>query len=211
MARALRHVNAEGASMRTALAVLVVAAGAMGSPAARGESADSSTAWLHVRVDEAGKNSRVRVNLPLTVVEAALKAAPETIGTEGRIHIGRHGRHAGRHVTVAELREAWAQLKTAGDADLVTVDEEDGDHVTVARKGDMVQVRVTGRRQGGEQVRVDVPTSVVDALLSAPGDELNVKAAMAELRKMKGEIVSVTDKDSTVRVWIDEASAQGER
>jgi hypothetical protein len=196
--------------MKTVLAAVVVAAGAMASPIARGASQDAGTAWLHVRVDEAGKNSRVRVNLPLTVVEAALKAAPETIGTEGRIHIGRHGRH-GRHVTVAELREAWAQLKTAGDADLVTVDEEDGEHVTVARKGDMVQVRVQDRRAGREQVRVDVPTSVVDALLSAPGDELNVKAAMAELRNMKGEIVSVTDKDSTVRVWIDEAAAQGER
>jgi len=89
------------------------------------------------------------------------------------------------------------------------VEEEDGDHVTVARKGDMVQVRVEDRGDG-DQVRVDVPTAVVDALLSAPGQELNVRAAMAELRKMKGEIVSVKDKDSTVHVWIDEESAQRE-
>jgi hypothetical protein len=197
--------------MKTVVAAaMMAAAGAVAVPAVRGASTDAGTAWVHVRVDEAGKNSRVRVNLPLTVVEAALKAAPETIGTDGKIHIGRHGRH-GRHVTVAEMREAWAQLKTAGDAELVTVDEEDGDHVTVARKGDMVQVRVQGRRQGGEQVRVDVPTAVVDALLSAPGDELNVKAAVAELRAMKGEIVSVKDEDSTVRIWIDETAAQGER
>jgi hypothetical protein len=50
----------------------------------------------------------------------------------------------------------------------------------------------------------------VDALLSAPGDELNVRAAMAELRKMKGEIVRVKDKDSTVNVWIDENATQPE-
>lgn len=209
--RALGDVNAEG-TMKTALVAMLVAAGAMAAPAARGAAPGAdSTAWLHVRVDEPGKSSRVRVNLPLAVVEAALKAAPETIGTEGKIHIGGHHGEHGRHITVAELRDAWAQLKTAGDAELVTVEEEDGDHVTVARRGEIVQVRVQGRREGGEQVRVDVPTAVVDALLSAPGDELNVKAAMLELRRMKGEIVSVTDKDSTVRVWIDEAAAQGER
>lgn len=196
--------------MKTAVAAVMAAAGALAVPAVRGASQDAGTAWVHVRVDEPGKNSRVRVNLPLTVVEAALKAAPETIGADGRIHIGRHGRH-GRHVSVAEMREAWAQLKTAGDAELVSVEEEDGDHVTVARRGDMVQVRVQGRPGRAEQVRVDVPTAVVDALLSAPGEELNVKAAIAELRAMKGEIVSVKDEDSTVRIWIDEAAAQGER
>lgn len=195
--------------MRTVLAAVVVtAAGLAAGPAARGAAPDAGRAWLHVRVDEAAKNSRVRVNLPLTVVEAALKAAPDTIGKHGRIHLG-HGPH-GREMTVADLREAWAQLRTAGDAELVTVEEEDGDHVTVARRGDMVQVRARDRHQGGD-VRVDVPTAVVDALLSAPGEELNVKAAVAELRKMKGEIVSVKDERSTVRVWIDEDAAQGER
>jgi hypothetical protein len=192
--------------MKTALMAAVVAAGAMSGAGGRVAASDAGTGWLHVRVEEPGKNTRVRVNLPLAVVEAALKAAPETVASEGRIHIG--GRN-GRHLTVAELREAWTQLKNAGDSELVTVEEEDGDHVTVARKGDMVQVRVEDRGDG-DQVRVDVPTAVVDALLSAPGQELNVRAAMAELRKMKGEIVSVKDKDSTVHVWIDEESAQRE-
>jgi len=190
--------------MKTALVAVVIAAGAATGASARGVASDSSTAWLHVRVEEPGKKTRVRVNLPLTVVEAALKAAPETFAAEGRIHFG--GRN-GRNLTIAELRDAWTQLKTAGDSELVTVEEEDGDHVTVARRGDMVEVRVHDRGDG-DQVRVDVPTAVVDALLSAPGEELNVRAALAELRKMKGEIVSVKDKDSTVRVWIDEDAAQ---
>jgi hypothetical protein len=193
--------------MKTALvAAAVVMAGAVSGASGRVDAADAATAWLHVRVDEQGKNTRVRVNLPLTVVEAALKAAPETVSAKGKIHIG--GRH-GRHLTVAELREAWVQLKDAGDSELVTVEEQDGDLVTIARRGDLVQVRVDDRRDG-DQVRVDVPTAVVDALLSAPGDELNVRAAMAELRKMKGGIVHVKDKDSTVRVWIDEEAAQAE-
>ena len=192
--------------MKTALWAAVVAAGAMSGASGRVAASDSGTGWLHVRVEEQGKNTRVRVNLPLTVVEAALKAAPETVAAEGKIHIG--GRH-GRHLSVAELRDAWAQLKNGGDSELVSVEGEDGDLVTVARRGDMVQVRVNDPGDG-DQVRVDVPTAVVDALLSAPGEELNVRAAMSELRKMKGEIVSVKDKDSTVHVWIDEESAQPE-
>jgi hypothetical protein len=194
--------------MKTALLAVVAAAAVTGASGTPAVSADAGASWLHVRVEEPGKNTRVRVNLPLTVVEAALKAAPDTIESEGRIHIG--GRHGGRHITVSELREAWSQLKTAGDTELVTVDEEDGDHVTVARKGDMVQVRVQGAR-GADEVYVDVPSAVVDALLSAPGDELNVRAAIDELKRMKGEIVRVKDKDSTVRVWIDESVAQGEK
>lgn len=192
--------------MKRALVAAVVVAGAMSGASGRVAASDAGTGWLHVRVEEPGKKSRVRVNLPLTVVEAALKAAPETVGAHGKIHIG--GRN-GRHLTVAELREAWAQLKNAGDSELVTVEEEDGDVVTVARRGDLVQVRVD-ERGDGDRVRVDVPTALVDALLSAQGDELNVRAAMAELRKMKGEIVSVKDKDSTVRIWIDEDAAQPE-
>jgi hypothetical protein len=183
----------------------VVVAAAVTGASGRVAASDGGAGWLHVRVEEPGKNTRVRINLPLTVVEAALKAAPETVAAKGKIHIG--GRN-GRHLSIAELRDAWAQLKNAGDSELVTVEEEDGDHVTVAKRGDLVQVRVNDR-QDGDQVRVDVPTAVVDALLSSPGDELNVRAAMAELRRLKGgEIVSVKDKDSTVRVWIDESAAQ---
>jgi hypothetical protein len=189
--------------MKTPLVAVMVLAGATAGSAVRAASPEAGrTAWLHVRVEEPGRSSRVHVNLPLTVVEVALKAAPDTFEAEGKIHLGRHGRH---HLSVSELREAWAQLREAGDTDLVTVDEEDG-KVTVARRGDMVQVRTQGDRH--EQVRVDVPVAVVDALLASSGDELNVKGALAELRKMKGEIVSVTDKDSTVRVWIDEDAAQ---
>lgn len=188
--------------MKTALVAVMVAAGAAAGSSARGAAPDSGRhAWLHVRVEEPGKSSKVHVNLPMTVVEAALKAAPETIASHGKIHLG----PTGRHMTVAELREVWKELRAAGDMDMVTVEEQDG-RVTVAKRGDMVQVRV----DKGEQVRVDVPVAVVDALLATPGDELNIQAGLAELRKMRGEIVSVRDKDTTVRVWIDEsAPAQG--
>ena len=159
--------------------------------------AESPTPWLHVRVEEPGKGSKVHVNLPLNVVEVALKAAPDAIGSHGRIHFGREG----TGMAVADFRRIWNELKAAGDTDLVTVEDKD-EHVRVARKGGVVEVRV--ERKGREEVKVEVPVEVVDALFSGEGEELNVKAALAQLQKRRGDIVRVNDENSTVRVWIDE-------
>jgi hypothetical protein len=191
---------------RLLVAVLLVVAAGAGS-SAPGHAADAGTAWLHVRVEEPGKGSKVNVNLPLPVVEAALKAAPETIESEGHIHFGHHG----HDMRLSDLRQAWRDLRAAGDTDIVTVEGEDGGHVTVGRRGDQVQVRV--REHGDrEQVAVDLPVAVVDALFSGTGEELNIRGALDELRKVRGHIVSVTDHDSRVRVWIDEdSSSQGAR
>jgi hypothetical protein len=81
--------------------------------------------------------------------------------------------------------------------------------VNVSRKGDLVLVRV--QQDGGrETVHVDVPVALVDALFSGSATELNVRAAVAELRKLRGDVVRVNDRDSTVRIWIDEiAGSEG--
>ena len=99
------------------------------------------------------------------------------------------------------MRRIWTELKASGDVDLVTVEEKD-ETVKVARKGDLVLVRV--ERQGKEEVNVEVPVSLVDALFASEGEELNVKAALLELQKRRGDIVRVNDANSTVRIWIDE-------
>jgi hypothetical protein len=158
----------------------------------------SKAGWLHVRVEEAGKGSKVSVNLPLTVVEAALKAAPETLESHGRVHFGKNG----HGMSLADLRQMWKAVKDAGDTDFVTVEEPDGENVKVARRGELVEVHVT--KGGKQQVTVQLPVSLVDVLLSGEGDQLNVRAAMAELQNRRGDIVRVNDEQSTVRIWIDE-------
>ena len=173
--------------------------------------AQSATPWLHVRVEEARDSSKVSVNLPLSVVEAVLKASPEFMERHGHIHIGHeHG------LKMADLRRVWKELAAVGDAELVTVESED-ENVKVQRKGDLVVVNVenkprTGKdgkpAKGGEQVRVEVPVSLVDALLSGEGEEANIEAAVLELKKRRGDIVRVKDDDSHVRVWIDEQNTQ---
>jgi hypothetical protein len=176
--------------------------------------AQTATPWLHVRVEEVKQASKVAVNLPLSVVEAVIKASPEMIERHGRIHFGReHGHHG---LKLADLRRVWKELAAVGDAELVTV-ESDDENVKVQRKGDLVQVFVEqkprtdkdGKKlKGAEQVRVEVPVSLVDALLSGEEDEANIEAAILELRKRRGDIVRVQDDDSHVRVWIDEQNTQ---
>ena len=173
--------------------------------------AQTGTAWLHVRVEEAKKAEKVAVNLPMTVVEAVLKASPEMIEKHGKIHLGEeHG------LKMADLRKIWKELAAVGDAELVTVESED-ENVKVMRKGDLVQVFVDNKAKpgkdgkpakGGEEVRVEVPVSLVDAFLSGEGEEGNIEAAVAELQKRRGDIVRVKDDDSNVRIWIDEQNTQ---
>jgi hypothetical protein len=167
-------------------------------------SPSSGTAWLHVRVEEPKQRSRVHVNLPMTVVEAALKAAPDAIASEGRIHLGRHG----HDVDIDDFRQMWKELKTVGDAEIVSVEEGD-DRVNVSKKGDLLQIRV---QEGGdrETVHVDVPAALVDALFSGPGPDLNVRAAIVELRKLRGDVVRVNDRSSTVRIWVDDTAGTQE-
>lgn len=160
----------------------------------------AETAWIHVRVEEPEKQSKVAVNLPLSVVEVALEAAPEMIESHGKVKFGeKHG------MKLEDVRKIWAELAAVGDAELVSVEDKD-QTVKVWRKADQVHVRV--EKAGKEEVRVEVPVSLVDALLSGEGDTVNIKAAVAELQKKRGDIVTVSEPDTTVRVWIDEQNAQ---
>jgi len=159
--------------------------------------AQGPSPWLHVRVEET-KGSKVSVNLPLSVVEVALKAAPETVIRDDHFRLGRHG----SDLKISDFRKVWLELKKTPDVDLVTA--EDGDEkVTVAKKGDLVFVKVE-KAGAREEVHVEVPTAVVDALFEGDGDALNVRGALALLQTRRGDIVRVNDKDNTVRVWIDE-------
>jgi hypothetical protein len=191
---------------------ILAAAGLLGLAAlyAAPINAQSGTPWLHVRVEEKKDTTKVSVNIPLSVVEAVLKASPDFFEKHGKIHIGNdHG------FKMADLRTVWKELAAVGDAELVSV-ESDDQNVKVMRKGDLVQVFVDQKPRAGkdgegrraETVRVEVPTSLVDAFLSGNGEEGNFEAAILELRKRRGDIVRVHDDDSHVRVWIDEQNTQ---
>jgi hypothetical protein len=174
------------------LAFLALAGGPLAS-------AQTVRPWLHVQVDE-NSRSKVNVNLPLSLVQIALAAAPQSVLSDGhfRLHTG------DSRLSVVDMRKLWQELKGAGDTDFVTVEEED-QTVTVSRKGDLVLVRVDSPDKK-EAVRVDLPVSLVDVLLAGDGEEVDLQKAFAELSKRRGDVVNVKDAHSTVRVWIDERS-----
>lgn len=152
--------------------------------------------WIHVEVlEEGAEGAKVNVNLPLSMARIALEMAPEEVFDDGRIEIN------DRDITIEDLRNAWKELREAGDAEFVTIAEDD-ETVKIYRRGDTIFVDVDG--EDDEIVRIEVPVDVVDALLGGRGNELDLDAALAALERMSGStVVRVQDGNESVRVWID--------
>jgi hypothetical protein len=175
-----------------ALAILIPSASRAGDR----DRGAKATPWIHVEVTEdGGDGAKVKVNVPLSLARMALDMAPKDVISDTHIRL------ENEDWTVADLRQLWSELKKAGEAEFVTM--EDGEEtVRVFRKGDRLFVHVDGKRN--ETVRVEVPLSLVDALFSGPEDELDLAAALDELQTMDGgEIVRVEDGGDLVRVWIE--------
>ena len=197
--------------MRTALvasmlsALLPVRAPAQGTPPTKpGPSTSSAAAekgerWLHVRVISTdGKGETVRVNLPLQLAEKVLPAV-----NHDRLHNGKV-RIDSAEMNDVDLRALMNAIRTVKEGEYVTVQGDDND-VRVAREGNHLILHVLDK--GGSktsQVEVKVPMKVIDALLSAGKDELDLVAALHVLGEQGDtELVSVKDRESSVRVWLD--------
>ena len=161
----------------------------------------AQTPWIHIAVEETGEDdTRVNVNLPLSVVQIALAAAPDKIISHGELHL----RHVNKDVDIESLRKMWTELREAGDAEFVTVEEED-ETIRVRREGDFIRIDIDDRNHGDpEVVHVDIPVRVVDALFSGDEETLNIEDALSELSKERGDIVRVDGGETKIRVWIDE-------
>lgn len=184
--------------MRNLVAGLALAATLSVPDAAR---ADEKDLWIHLEVREAGKEgAKIDVNLPLSLVEVALDMAPDDVIADGRLNI----RHS--DLSVADLRRIWNEVRAAGEADFVTVQDK-GETVRIMRRGDRLSVHVSDRAKGDQKVRIEVPVALVDALFAGEGDALDVRGALTKLETVRGQVLEVQDGGSHIRVWIDERSA----
>ena len=62
-------------------------------------------------------------------------------------------------------------------------------------------------RAKGEDVQARIPLTVMAALLSGTGDELDIGAALEALAaEGAGELITVTGDEETVRIWVDAVS-----
>lgn len=178
-------------SRRGRLAAALIALCAAAVPAA------ADDLWLHVAVDEGPGGARVRVNLPLAMAETALGMIPEEEMRGGRV------RFEDSEITVAELRQLWNELQSAPDATFVDIEETD-QKVRVSKSGGYMLVRAFEGGEKRQQVDVRIPAAVVDALLSGEGEQLDIAAAVRALASHgAGELVTVTDDETQVRVWVD--------
>lgn len=191
------------------LAGLLLAAGFVAvQPAAlagQGSNDKGEQRWLHVRVvNTDAKGETVRVNVPLDLAEAVLPTINKDHLHNGKVTVDQ------AHLNDVDVRALMNAVRSAKDGEYVTVQSADND-VRVAKQGGHLIVHVNdktkhdGKDKGkGSQVEIKIPMHVIDALLSAGKDELDVVAALHALASGGDtELVSVKDDDSTVRIWLD--------
>ena len=161
-------------------------------------SAMAKDLWIHIRVEEKKTEPEtVRINVPISMIESLAPVMQD-------IHVDTEQMKLGeKNIDAAKLREIWKAVRTAEDGEYVTVESEH-ENVRVAKSGDYLLVKARDGKDRPENVDVKIPLAVVDALFSGTGDELNFVAAIQALKaRGEGELVSVSDPDTNVRIWID--------
>ena len=181
------------------------------------QSSSNPDQWIHVRVENReDKSETVRVNVPVDMAVKVLPAIKNKNLCDGKVHID------SGHIDDVDLHTMLDAVRTAKDGEYVTVESKD-DNVRVAKSSGYLYIHVTEKKPSEKaakatgdkdwaknaalkesKVEVKIPMKVVDALLSAGKDQLDVVAALRALSANGDmELVSVKDDDSTVRVWID--------
>jgi hypothetical protein len=158
--------------------------------------------WIHIRVLGKGQKAEtVRVNVPVSVAEQVLPAIDAHNLHKGKITLE-------RKIEGVDLRALVAAVRNAPDNEFVHVQNPDED-VRVSKSGGYFLVKVRDNKQdkSPEQVDVRIPIAVVNALVSEGNEELNLLAALQTLKTFGDtELVTVTDNEQTVRIWIDSSS-----
>jgi hypothetical protein len=81
-----------------------------------------------------------------------------------------------------------------------------GSDVRISKKGGFLTLLVNGHGGGG-RVRMMIPVPLVDAVL-AGGDTIDVDSIGTALDKAPlGDLLTVDDQDSHIRIWIDTAAS----
>jgi hypothetical protein len=196
----IRTPRGLGLTVLFAMVALVALVASLGMTPAPVGAQDAAQAWLHVQITGGDDTKRMNVNVPLSAAAALLAMAPPEVIAEGEAGL------AARGISVSALREMWAQLKELGDAEFVTIEEED-ETIRIARVADQIEIAVRDT-EDDETLNVEIPVTVVDRLLTGSDDTLNIAAVLEPLRGLRGDIVRVRESDRQVRVWIDEVATQ---
>ena len=181
-----------GNAMKNRVSLLIFALVALFAFSAQAASKE----WLHIHVDELNKDEKVRINIPLSLMEVMLPMIEEEAIKDGQISID------DRDISTAELKKLWSALKEEGDVEFLTV-EKRGENVRIFTQGKFLMVQSTKESEG--KVNIRIPLAIMDAMLSGPSDRLNLAAAVKALKESGvRELISIESDDSKVLVWIDD-------
>ena len=207
-------------SFLKAAAILVLALFVLAPAASLAQAATDTNQWIHVRVTSRdAKGEVVRINVPIEMAEKILPAINKDSLRDGKVHI------ESGEVKDVDLRAILDAVRTAKDGEYVAVQSNennvrvsksngflyinvtDKDHITKTAKEDAAKVEKPSEPVESK-VEIKVPMKVVEALLSAGKDELDLLAALRALSAHGDtELVTVKDAENEVRVWIDSKNA----
>jgi hypothetical protein len=179
-------------------------------------SSGKSEQWIHVRVESKEDHGEtVRVNVPVEMATKVLPAINKNNLHDGKVRID------SMRTNDVDLRVILDAVRSSRDGEYVTVQSNEND-VRVAKSAGYLYIHVTDKSDSkkaagkdgktgaksssgnGSKVEIKVPMKVVDALLSAGKDELDLVAALKALSAHGDtELVTVKDNENTVRVWVD--------
>jgi hypothetical protein len=180
-----------------AAVVAAILSSAAGSPAL---AADAPAAWLHVKVESRGPDGEtVRINTPISLVEAVLKSVDIEDLDNGFAEID------GIRCGDVDVRQILAAFKECEDGDYVTVSGPD-ENVRVSKEKGLLIVHAEDTHDGRETVDIRIRAEVIEALISGPSDRLDVASALRLLNAEDGDLVTVVDGEETVRIWVDSSN-----
>lgn len=177
------------------------------SQPAQSQPAAAHDRWLHIRIVSSDASGEVvRVNVPVELAEKVLPTIHHDRLRDGKIKI------EAADTQGVDLRALLDAVRSSKDGEFVTVQSKEND-VRIAKSGKILVIHVvdhsgtaakSGAKARPSQVEIKVPIKVVDALLSAGKDELDISAALRALaQEGDTELVSVRNEDNRVRIWLD--------
>jgi len=194
----------------------IVIAGLVVASLLAARSAGAADRWLHVSVDEDnGNNTRVRVNLPFSIVERALPVLPDLRDYQRRNHShyrSEHRRHHdscinvnGRDFDLEDLKAVVAASRTNPQGEW---GEYQGEDVTVRYtvEGTDLRLQVKDHYDDDDWTDVTVPLELAEIAAAQDENDFDLRAiAQWLVDRGEGDIVVVNDEWTRVRIWVDES------
>jgi hypothetical protein len=165
-------------------------------------SAMGAERFLHVRAVKARGGESSRLDVPVAMAAAILPGIHQGALRGGKIRIGT------TKINGVDLRALLDAAQNAPEGLFVTL--QNAEHsLQVAKSSGTLLIDAREGGPGSAVAHIRVPVPVVEALLSAGKDELDLVAALKALEQAGDtELVEMKDPRETIRVWVDGTAQQ---